>query len=567
MKQSQLFLPTLRDNPADAEIASHRLMIRAGLVRQLASGIYTYLPAGTRVLKKIETIVHEEMTRAGAQEMVLPGLQPGELWAESGRWASYGPELMRIKDRHERDFVLGPTHEEVITALVRDDIRSYKKLPITLYQIQTKYRDERRPRFGLIRAREFIMKDAYSFDRDEQGLDRIYRAMYDAYVRIFTRLGLNFRAVEADAGSIGGTGGSHEFMVLSSIGEDTIVHCRNCNYAANIEKAEVVSDYGNTDYTESPLETVATPQQKTIQEVSAHLNVSPENMIKSVIFRTENGWVMALVRGDHEVNEAKVKDALGADILEIGSDEAFERELNTVAGFIGPVGIKGAKVIADPAVMAIKDAVCGANKRDHHLIHVVANRDYRVDQVADIRLINQSDRCPRCGGEIAFDQGIEVGHVFKLGTKYSDALGAKFLDEDGKEKSFVMGCYGIGISRLIAAVIEQHHDQDGISWPMSVAPYQVHLVTVNPKVEEQLTLSSSLYQQLLSAGFEVLWDDRQERAGVKFKDADLLGIPLRIVAGGQAGEGLVEASKRSEGEKAIIPAQEALDWIKHQLQA
>ncbi|GAB7388253.1 proline--tRNA ligase [Bacillaceae bacterium] len=574
MRQSQMLLPTLREVPSEAEIASHQLMLRAGMIRQLASGIYTYLPLGYRVLRKVEGIVREEMDRAGAQEIVMPAVQPAELWRETGRWDAYGPELMRLKDRHERDFVLGPTHEEVITSLVRDEVKSYKKLPLTLYQIQTKYRDEIRPRFGVIRAREFVMKDAYSFDVDAEGLERSYRAMYEAYERIFTRCGLHFRAVEADAGAIGGKG-THEFMALSDIGEDTIAYCANCSYAANIEKAEVAyrPDGPETEKETAPgqpaeMKKVHTPGVKSIEQLTEFLRVQPQKVIKSVLFRVDEQCVLVLVRGDHEVNEAKVKELFAANVIELADEGAVRRITGAAPGFAGPVGLREpVTIVADRAVETLVNAVAGANETDYHLLNVTPGKDFAVSRYADVRNIQEGDVCPRCGGEIRFARGIEVGHVFKLGTKYSKQMGATFLDENGKERVMIMGCYGIGISRLVAAIIEQNHDENGIIWPASVAPYQVHLITVNGKQEEQLRLSEQIYESLSGEKFEVLWDDRQERAGVKFKDSDLIGIPLRVVVGAKAGEGIVECKIRRTGEAHEVPAADLPAFLNERLAA
>lgn len=566
MRQRHLLVPTLREVPADAEIASHRLMLRAGLMRQVAAGIYTYLPLGWRVIQKVMTIIREEMNRAGAQELLLPSLHPAELWQESGRWEYYGPELMRLKDRHNRDFALGPTHEEVVTALLRDEVKSYKKLPITVYQIQTKFRDERRPRFGVMRGREFIMKDAYSFDVDEAGLDKSYQAMYEAYMRIFTRCGLKFRAVEADAGAIGGTS-THEFMVLSDVGEDTLAYCTNCSYAANLEKAEVAAprvDKPSGGVAER--QRVATPGVRTVAELVAHLGVTAEQIIKSVLFLVDGRPVLVLVRGDHEVNEVKVKNLFGANTVEMADDETVRRVMGAPAGFIGPVNApETVPVVADRAVEGVADGVVGANEADAHFVHVVPGRDFAVSRYADLRNIAEGDPCPRCGGTIAFAKGIEVGHVFKLGTKYSEAMGATFLDEEGRERPMIMGCYGIGVTRVVAAIIEQHHDENGIIWPVSVAPFAVHVVPVNWKDEAQRAAAERLYAAFNAAGIEALLDDRDERAGVKFKDADLIGLPLRVTVGGKVADGLVELKVRATGEQEDVPLDEAVERVRRRL--
>jgi prolyl-tRNA synthetase len=562
VKQSKLFLPTLREVPAEAEIVSHQLMVRAGLMRQLVSGVYTYLPLGYRVLRKVQQIVREEMDRAGAQEIAMPAIQPAELWQETGRWDAYGPELMRLKDRHNRDFVLGPTHEEVVTGLVRDNLNTYKKLPINLYQIQTKYRDEVRPRFGVIRSREFIMKDAYSFDTTREGLDESYQSMYDAYTRIFTRAGLTFRAVEADAGAIGGKG-THEFMALSEIGEDTIAYCTSCEYAANLEKAEVVYKPASERVAgEAKMEKIATPGVKTIEQLMNHFDMEARQFIKALVFKADERFVVALVRGDHELNDVKLKNIVDANVLTMAT-EAEMAALGIPVGFVGPFNLpEDIEVYADSAVQDMVDAVAGANEKDYHYKNVVPGRDFIVKEYADLRNIIEGDECPRCGGHVAFARGIEVGHVFKLGTRYSEKMGATFLDENGKEKPMIMGCYGIGISRTVAACVEQNNDENGIVWPWSLAPYQIHVVPVNVKNEEQKQLAESLYEKLQDAGYEVLLDDRPERAGVKFKDADLIGLPIRITVGGKASEGIVECKVRKTGESQDIHVDQLLDHVK-----
>ncbi|MBO8162494.1 MAG: proline--tRNA ligase [Brevibacillus sp.] len=550
MKQSQYLIPTLREVPSDAEIASHKLLLRAGLARQLASGIYSYLPLGLRVIHKIQTIVREEMNRAGAQEVLLPAMQPAELWEQSGRWEAYGPELVRLRDRHERRFALGPTHEEVISSLVRDDVNSYKKLPLNLYQIQTKFRDEVRPRFGLIRCREFIMKDAYSFDTSWEGLDRSFQAMFDAYTRIFTRVGLNFRAVEADAGSIGGTG-TYEFMALCDIGEDTIAYSTEGDYAANLEKAEVVYKPSNKPKQDvPPMEKIHTPGVRTIEQLREALGVDAAQIVKSLIYRVDEKLVMVLVRGDHELNEVKLKNLYDAIDVHLASEDEIRSLTGAPAGFVGPFGLDTQKVeiVADNFVQDVTDGVAGANEADYHYRHVVPGRDFTVSRYADLRNIMEGDDCPRGGGKIAFARGVEVGHVFKLGTKYSKPLGVTFLDENGRSQEMVMGCYGIGISRIVAAVIEQHHDENGIIWPVSIAPFHVHVIPINAKVDEQREISEQIARELTADGWEVLYDDRSERAGVKFKDADLIGLPLRVTVSDKARDGVVEVRVRRTGE-------------------
>ncbi|WP_088033778.1 proline--tRNA ligase [Evansella clarkii] len=562
MRQSTYFSPTLRDVPSDAEAKSHQLMLRAGLIRQSTSGIYSFLPLGYKVLKKVENIIREEMDRAFAQELLMPAIQPAELWQESGRWEVYGPELMRLKDRHSREFALGPTHEEVLTSIVRDEVQSYKKLPMTLYQIQTKFRDERRPRFGVLRSREFLMKDAYSFDKDYDGLDKSYEAMYNAYMEIFRRCGLDFRAVVADSGAMGGKD-THEFMVLTDIGEDTIAFSDQSDFAANIEIAPVNVTYEKSEEAEKDLEAVETPGQKTISEVAGFLSKPEDKLIKSVLFIVDEEPVLVLVRGDHEVNEIKVKHFFNAQFVEIASEAETKQYTGTVPGYIGPVKIsEDVKIIADQAVETIVNGVCGANKEDTHFVNVNVARDFRVDQFADLRNIQEGDPSPDGKGTIRFKEGIEVGHVFKLGTKYSEALGAYYLDENGKSKPIVMGSYGIGVSRTVAAIVEQHHDEDGIIWPSSVAPFHIHVIPVNVKQEDQLNLAEELYELFKDERYEVLLDDRKERAGVKFKDADLIGIPLRITAGKQASEGIVELKVRNTGEVYEIHKDELLQKIK-----
>ncbi len=558
MRQKNALIPTLR-NVGEAEMISHQLLLRAGFIRQLAAGIYTFLPLGYRVLYKVEHIVREEMDRIGAQELLLPALHPAELWQESGRYQNYGPELVKLKDRHDRPFVMGPTHEEVITDLLRGEINTYKKLPMSLYQIQTKFRDEKRPRSGLLRGREFLMKAAYSFHADRESLDQTYQDMYQAYVNIFTRLGLNFRAVEADAGAIGGKG-THEFMALSDAGEDMIAMCEACDYAANIEMAEVVGTEEAADKTPvAAVEKVATPGKGTIADVAEYLNLPPQQLVKSILFVADGEPVLVLVRGDHEVNDVKVKNLLDASLCELADEETVRRVTGAPSGFVGPVGLKEkVKILADQAVINLNEIVVGANETDAHLIHVQAGRDFEVDQVADLRNIQAGDACPRCGGTIHFQRGIEIGHVFKLGTRYSEAMNAKFLDPDGREQPFIMGCYGIGISRAVSAIVEQHHDENGIIWPVAVAPFAVHLIAVNLKNEDQARVAESLYEELQKAGIEVLYDDRAERAGVKFKDADLLGIPVRIIVGAKAGEGLVEIKLRRTGESNELSPEDVL---------
>ncbi|MBN2125656.1 MAG: proline--tRNA ligase [Deltaproteobacteria bacterium] len=563
MRYSQYFIPTYREVPAEAEIISHKLMLRAGLIRRLTSGIYTYLPAGLRALRKVERIVREEMNRSGAIELLMPAVQPAEIWQESGRWDYYGRELLRFKDRHNHDACLGPTHEEVITDLVRREIQSYKQLPVNFYQIQTKFRDEIRPRFGVMRCREFIMKDAYTFDVDEEGADRSYKSMYDAYCRIFQRCGLSFRAVEADSGSIGGSF-SHEFMVLAETGEDEIISCRGCDYAANLEKAEVGWDQGATPpgrEAPGPLEEVETPNQRTVEEVTAFLSVTPADLVKTLIFLCDGEPVATLIRGDHEVNETKLKNLLGAEEVALADPHTVEEVTGAPMGFAGPVGLK-AKMIADHAIRGMSNFVTGGNAKDLHLRNVNLERDFRVDAFADLRLITPRDRCPRCGGEIVFSRGIEVGHVFKLGTKYSKAMGAHFLDERGEERPIIMGCYGIGIGRIVAAAIEQNHDAEGIVFPIPIAPFEAVVLPLQMHEREVVEAAEGIYDALMERGVDALLDDRELRGGIKFKDADLLGTPLRITVGTRhLKSGQVEMKMRTATETSLIPLEGATTTV------
>lgn len=553
MRVSKLYAPTLREVPAEAEVVSHQLMLRAGFMRKAAGGIYTYLPLAWRVLKKIERIVREEMDAKGSQELLMPIVQPAEIWQESGRWDVYGAEMFRLQDRHNRCFCLGPTHEEMVTTLIRGDVRSYRQLPLSVYQIQNKYRDERRPRFGLMRGREFIMKDAYSFDRDEAGLDKSYQDMYDAYTNIFTRCGLNFRAVEADSGAIGGSG-SHEFMVIADSGEAEIVFCTSCDYAANVEKAELFPLEAQEEAMLTK-EEVVTPDCKTIADVCAYLKLPVDHSVKAVAYNSEKGLILCFVRGDHEVNEIKVINTCGVIDLEMATEEQLAAA-GTVGGYMGPVGIDNKKVIVvvDATVMKMHNVCCGANKEGYHFINVNPGRDFTPTYVADIRLIQEGDPCPHCGGEVSKARGIEVGQVFKLFTKYSSALKATYLDENGKEQPMVMGCYGVGVSRTMAAAIEQNYDDNGIIWPIEIAPYHVLVVPVNTKDEASAAKAEEIYMQLKKVGLETVIDDRKERPGVKFKDADLIGYPLRVVVGPKTlTEGKLEVKIRKTGEIRYLP--------------
>ena len=545
MRTSQTLIPTLREDPGEAETVSHRLMLRAGMIRKVAAGIYTYLPLGLRVLRKIEAIVREEMNRAGAQEVLMPIASPAELWKETGRWDFYGKELFRFKDRHERDFCLGPTHEEVITDLIRREVRSYRQLPLNCYQIQTKFRDEIRPRFGLMRGREFIMKDAYSFDRDEASAKTSYQKMYDAYSRIFTRCGLTFRAVEADTGLIGGTS-SHEFMVLADTGEETIVYAEGGTYAANVERAEVAPPAAASSATPLPLRKVQTPGARSVEEVTAFLKVRPAQLVKTLLYQTPGDLVAVLVRGDHEVNEVKVKKLLGVTALELADPAKAAAVTGAPVGFAGPIGLK-LRILADQAVKALRNVVVGANEANAHYMDANWERDFTVEQFADLRNAQAGDPSPKGDGTLRIARGIEVGHVFMLGTKYSQAMGAMFLDPEGKECQAVMGCYGIGVSRVAAAAIEQHHDAKGIHWPAPIAPFHVHLLPLSQSAAVSATVQT-LYERLSQAGIEVLWDDRDERAGVKFNDADLIGAPYQLVIGEKGlAQGTIELKERKTG--------------------
>ncbi len=565
MRYSRYLLPTLKENPSEAEVPSHQLMLRAGMIRKLASGIYSYLPFGLRAIRKVEAIVREEMNRAGAIEVLLPFVQPAELWQESHRWEEYGGELARLKDRHNRDCCLGPTHEEVITDIARKEIRSYRQMPLNLYQIQTKFRDEVRPRFGVMRAREFIMKDAYSFDVDEKGNDQSYQKMVEAYTRIFTRCGLRFKAVEALTGLIGGSY-SHEFMGLAETGEEIIVSCTRCSYAANIEKAEsqrpLEKGQVSVKGTQKPIQKVPTPEKRTVEEVTEFLKVSPRDLVKTLIFESDKGSFAALVRGDHEINEKKLAALWGSENIQLASEETVEKITHAPKGFAGPVGLS-IPVLADFDIQDMINFVTGANEEDTHFVNVNIDRDFQPSRFVDIRRFAPGDLCPRCGEETRLDRGIEVGQTFKLGTKYSKAMGATFLDEQGREKEIIMGCYGIGVGRTVAAVIEQSYDQNGIIFPMPVAPFQVLLLPVNIKIDLLKETAEELYQNLSQNGIEVLYDDREETPGVKFKDADLIGIPLRITLGEKnLKKGLAEIKKRKSGEVLLVKKEEILSKAK-----
>lgn len=566
MRTTQLYAPTLRQTPAEAEVLSHQLMLRAGMIRKAAGGVYTYLPLAWRVLKKIEQIIREEMDAADGQELAMPIMQPAELWQQTGRWDVFGEEMFRLKDRHGREFCLGPTHEEMITSLVCNEVRSYRQLPLMLYQIQNKYRDEIRPRFGLMRGREFIMQDLYSFDKDEEGLDISYKKMYDAYTNVFNRCGLEFRPVEADGGAIGG-GNTHEFTVLAESGESEIVSCPDCSYAANVEKAELKVIVA-ADEVPGELEEVETPEAKTIDAVASFLQIPVEKTIKAVAFQNEKDeLICAFVRGDHEVNDVKLQNFVGAVSLRMADDAAI-LAAGSVPGFMSPMGLsKETIIVVDATVMEMKNAVAGANRTGYHYKNVNPQRDFKSVSSTDLRLMREGDPCPHCGTAVKMTRGIEVGQVFKLGTKYSEALKATFLDENGREKPMVMGCYGIGVSRTMAAAIEQNNDEHGIIWPAAIAPYQVIVVPINAKDEEQMQLAESLYAGLRKSGIEVVLDDRKERAGVKFKDADLIGYPLRLTVSPTAvEEQQIEVRVRRTGEVHTVPVAEVLSFVEKTLQ-
>jgi prolyl-tRNA synthetase len=563
MKLSKALLCTLREVPAEAEIQSHKLMLRAGMMRKMASGVYNFMPMGLRVLKNIEQIIREEMDRAGAQEFLASALLPAELWKESGRWDAMGAEMFRLKDRNEREFCLGPTHEEVFTDIARNEIKSYKQLPLNLYQIQTKYRDERRPRFGVMRSREFIMKDAYSFDKDNEGLDISYNKMYKAYHEIFKRCGLEAKCVEADSGAMGGSG-SAEFMIKSEIGEDEIAFCSACDYAANMEKAPSTAETFEKEELKQ-LNKIETPNIRTIEELVTFFNTTAKKFAKTLIFKADEKLIAVMVRGDREVNEIKVVNAVGGAIeFEMADAEAVYAVTTAAVGFAGPIGIKADYLLVDNEVAIMNNIIVGANHSGFHFENANYGRDFE-GTVGDFRKVVEGDKCPKCGKPLTIARGIEVGHIFKLGTKYSESMGATFIDENSQSKPLIMGCYGIGINRTMASIIEQNNDENGIVWPLSVAPYKVIVIPVAVKDAEQMRIASELYESLRSLGIDVIIDDRDERAGVKFKDADLIGIPMRITVGKKINEGLVELKLRNHGDIELVSINAVIDRVKESL--
>ena len=560
MRWTESLINTLWQAPSEAEISSHKLMLRAGLIKKLAAGIYVFMPLGLKVLRKIEDIVRKKMDNSGALELLMPTLQPEQLWQESGRWNTIGKEMIKVQDRRERQFGLGPTHEEVVTDIIRKEIKSYRQLPVTLYQIQTKFRDEIRPRFGIIRAREFIMKDAYSFDQDIEGLNRNYKKMYNVYCKIFDECALEYQIVEAESGIMGGDV-SHEFMALADSGEDTIVHCLSCGYSANMEKAEVSKQTTTNKQKEKQIKEIDTPETKTIKQLTEFLKISPKNLVKTLIYKTNDQIAAVLIRGDREVNETKLIKLLQCAKLELADSETIEKITGAPVGFTGPVDLKEKiKIVADNEVLNMKNFTTGANKKDVHLLNVNIERDFEIDISGDIRFITESDQCPKCTGRIKIEKSIELGHTFKLGSKYSKSMNAKFLDKDGKEKTIIMGCYGIGISRIIAAVIEQNNDENGIIWPKSIAPYQVEIFPVNVNDKETMQIAEKLYKKFLSEKIEVIIDDRDERPGIKFKDADLIGIPIRItISSKKIKDNIVEIHKRVTGENKLVNIDDLLE--------
>ena len=563
MRMSKMYMPTLREVPSEAELKSHQLLLRAGMIRKLVSGVYSFLPLGHRVLKKVENIVREEMDNAGGQEVLMSAIQPAELWKESGRWSDFGPEMFRLNDRHNREFCLGPTHEEIFTDLIRNELKSYKQLPLNIYQIQTKYRDEKRPRFGLMRSREFIMKDAYSFDKDEEGMMTSYKAMWEAYDKIFTRCGLKFKVVEGDSGAMG-DGDSHEFMAISDVGESEIAYCDDCDYGATDEKAACVYELEEKMDGELEKEKIHTPNIKTIEELTEFFNLLSNSFVKTLIYKARGEVIAVCIPGDRELNEIKLVKYLKVPEheLELADEETIKNVTNSNVGFAGPIGISDdVRLLVDSRVTMMKNFIVGANESDYHIKNVNYGRDFNGEVVEDLLLVREGDKCPKCGSILKMERGIEVGNIFQLYTKYSDGLNATFLDENGKEQKFVMGSYGVGVTRTMAAVIEQYNDDKGIMWPLALAPYHVIVTIINPKKEDQLELGEKIYNELKNKGVEVLLDDRNERPGVKFTDAELIGVPIRVTVGRNASEDLVEYVLRSSGEKTEIKSGEIFENI------
>ncbi len=566
MRMSKLYMPTLREVPNEAEIASHKLLLRAGMIRKLVSGVYSYLPLGYRVIRKIENIVREEMDASGAQEVLMSAIQPSELWKESERWFDFGPEMFRLKDRSEREFCLGPTHEEIFTDVIKNELKSYKQLPLNLYQIQTKYRDEKRPRFGLMRCREFIMKDAYSFDKDKEGMKESYRIMWEAYEKIFDRCGLKYRVVEGDSGAMGGSD-SHEFMAMADTGEAEVAYCPECEYAATDEKAICVYEPKNTEEDECECEKVHTPSVKTIDALVDFFNVTPDNFVKTLLFKVKGETIGAMIPGDRELNEVKLVNYLGipAHELELADEETVKEVTGAEVGFAGPIGLKDeVKLLVDSRIQKMKNFIVGANQTDYHIKNVNYGRDFEGEIVDDLLLIQEGDKCPKCEAALKMERGIEVGNIFQLGTKYSDSMNATFLDKNGKEQKLVMGSYGVGVSRTMAAIIDQTYDENGIVWPLSVTPYHVIITVISTKRKEQVELGEKLYKELKEKGIEVLIDDRKERPGVKFNDSELIGIPIRVTVGRDASEGIVEFTLRHEGENKKVSIDDVYGKIKEE---
>jgi len=563
MKYSKMLIPTLREVPAEAEIASHKLMLRAGLMRRLASGVYSYLPLGFKAFKKVENIIREEMDRAYAQELVMSALIPAESYKETGRWDIFGPEMFKFKDRGNRDFCLGPTHEEIFTQTVKNGVKSYKNLPMTLYQIQTKFRDERRPRFGVMRCREFVMKDAYSFDIDEKGMDQSYNNMHDAYCKIFDRCKLDYTIVEADSGAMGGSG-SQEFMVKSEVGEALIAYCDECGYAANDEKAECLLPLENNKEEQLEIEKAQTPNVKTIDQLCEFFNCSSDKFAKTLIYKADNEIIAAIVRGDRELNETKLQNHLKCIELEMADDDAIFKATNAKVGFAGPIGLN-VRIIADLEVQTMQNFITGANETGYHIKNANIERDTTDIEFVDIRNIAKGDLCPKCKAKVKIARGIEVGHIFKLGDKYTKALDCTYLDKNGKSQTMLMGCYGIGVGRTLASIIEQSHDEKGIIWPMAIAPYKVIIIPINISNEAQAKMANEIYEKLLDENIEVLFDDRKERPGVKFNDAELIGIPIRITVGKKVSEGIVEYKTRKTGEMLEISIEQVISKVKNDI--